>query len=87
MLNTECSAGNDILQSTAQDFGVKVEDYVKQHLAQRPCRLVMDAVFMQSDIVDFQRQGWKKKKSWLVLQMYYRKTFGCTFLKFLTYQS
>ncbi|MFQ5422874.1 MAG: BadF/BadG/BcrA/BcrD ATPase family protein [Phycisphaerae bacterium] len=60
-LNTQCSAGNGyFLQSTAQGFGYTVEEYADiafgAHAMPRfgyGC-----AVFMQSDIVDFQRQGW-----------------------------
>jgi predicted CoA-substrate-specific enzyme activase len=60
-LNTQCSAGNGyFLQSTAASFGVDVHDYADLAFSAR----VMPefgygcAVFMQSDIVDFQRQGW-----------------------------
>ena len=61
-LNTQCSAGNGyFLQSTAVNFGVQVEDYADRAFAAQamPMFGYGCAVFMQSDIVDFQRQGWK----------------------------
>jgi predicted CoA-substrate-specific enzyme activase len=60
-LNTQCSAGNGyFLQSTAVGFGVAVEDYADVAFSARgmPEFGYGCAVFMQSDIVDFQRQGW-----------------------------
>jgi activator of 2-hydroxyglutaryl-CoA dehydratase/predicted nucleotide-binding protein (sugar kinase/HSP70/actin superfamily) len=60
-LNTQCSAGNGyFLQSTAAGFGYKVEDYADVAFSARgmPEFGYGCAVFMQSDIVDFQRQGW-----------------------------
>jgi activator of 2-hydroxyglutaryl-CoA dehydratase/predicted nucleotide-binding protein (sugar kinase/HSP70/actin superfamily) len=60
-LNTQCSAGNGyFLQSTAVGFGYKVEDYAEIAFSARgmPEFGYGCAVFMQSDIVDFQRQGW-----------------------------
>jgi activator of 2-hydroxyglutaryl-CoA dehydratase/predicted nucleotide-binding protein (sugar kinase/HSP70/actin superfamily) len=61
-LNTQCSAGNGyFLQSTATGFGFKVEDYADLafQAEQMPEFGYGCAVFMQSDIVDFQRQGWQ----------------------------
>jgi activator of 2-hydroxyglutaryl-CoA dehydratase len=61
-LNTQCSAGNGyFLQATAESFGVPVEDYadVAFSAEQMPEFGYGCAVFMQSDIVDFQRQGWQ----------------------------
>jgi predicted CoA-substrate-specific enzyme activase len=61
-LNTQCSAGNGyFLQSTAQAFGVEVEDFadVAFSAERMPAFGFGCAVFMQSDIVDFQRQGWE----------------------------
>ena len=61
-LNTQCSAGNGyFLQSTAANFGVEVEEYADQAFAAQsmPMFGYGCAVFMQSDIVDFQRQGWR----------------------------
>ncbi len=61
-LNTQCSAGNGyFLQSTAEGFGMKVEDYAEIAFGAQamPTFGYGCAVFMQSDIVDFQRQGWK----------------------------
>ncbi len=60
-LNTQCSAGNGyFLQSTAGEFGVAVEDFADKAFAAdtMPTFGYGCAVFMQSDIVDFQRQGW-----------------------------
>jgi predicted CoA-substrate-specific enzyme activase len=60
-LNTQCSAGNGyFLQSTAETFGVPVRDFADKAFAARamPVFGYGCAVFMQSDIVNFQRQGW-----------------------------
>lgn len=60
-LNTQCSAGNGyFLQSTAAGFGHDVRDYAGLAFAAKamPSFGYGCAVFMQSDIVDFQRQGW-----------------------------
>jgi len=60
-LNTQCSAGNGyFLQSTASAFGLDVRDYADAAFAAGDFPLFGYgcAVFMQSDIVDFQRQGW-----------------------------
>jgi predicted CoA-substrate-specific enzyme activase len=60
-LNTQCSAGNGyFLQSTAGEFGVSVEHFADTAFSaeQMPTFGYGCAVFMQSDIVDFQRQGW-----------------------------
>ncbi len=64
-LNTQCSAGNGyFLQSTAQGFGFAVEDFadIAFSAKQYPAFGYGCAVFMQSDIVDFQRQGWKPEE-------------------------
>ena len=64
-LNTQCSAGNGyFLQSTAQGFNVPVERYAETAFAATgfPSFGYGCAVFMQSDIVDFQRQGWKPEE-------------------------
>jgi activator of 2-hydroxyglutaryl-CoA dehydratase/predicted nucleotide-binding protein (sugar kinase/HSP70/actin superfamily) len=60
-LNTQCSAGNGyFLQSTAETFGVPVRDFADKAFAANamPVFGYGCAVFMQSDIVNFQRQGW-----------------------------
>jgi predicted CoA-substrate-specific enzyme activase len=60
-LNTQCSAGNGyFLQSTAQGLGIPVERYadVAFEADTMPLFGYGCAVFMQSDIVNFQRQGW-----------------------------
>ncbi|MGH9761760.1 MAG: BadF/BadG/BcrA/BcrD ATPase family protein, partial [Blastocatellia bacterium] len=64
-LNTQCSAGNGyFLQSTAEGFGMKVEEYAEIAFTAQamPTFGYGCAVFMQSDIVDFQRQGWKPEE-------------------------
>ena len=64
-LNTQCSAGNGyFLQSTSQGFNVPVEEYadVAFSASAFPLFGYGCAVFMQSDIVDFQRQGWKPEE-------------------------
>ncbi|MEZ4380302.1 MAG: BadF/BadG/BcrA/BcrD ATPase family protein [Nannocystaceae bacterium] len=60
-LNTQCSAGNGyFLQSTADGFGYDVREYAGLAFSAKamPTFGYGCAVFMQSDIVDFQRQGW-----------------------------
>ncbi len=60
-LNTQCSAGNGyFLQSTAQAFGYSVGEFAEVAFSAQsmPDFGYGCAVFMQSDIVDFQRQGW-----------------------------
>src|SRR5271166_2496478 len=64
-LNTQCSAGNGyFLQSTAEGFGLKVEDYADLAFSAQamPVFGYGCAVFMQSDIVNFQRQGWRAEE-------------------------
>ena len=61
-LNTQCSAGNGyFLQSTAQGFGHDIRDYADLAFSAKtmPEFGYGCAVFMQSDIVDFQRRGWE----------------------------
>ena len=62
MLNTQCSAGNGyFLQATARSFGIDVEDYAATAFEadRMPEFSYGCAVFLQADIVNFQRQGWK----------------------------
>ncbi len=64
-LNTQCSAGNGyFLQSTARQFGYDVEDYAK--IAFQAGRLPEFnfgcAVFLESDIVNFQQLGWRREE-------------------------
>jgi predicted CoA-substrate-specific enzyme activase len=64
-LNTQCSAGNGyFLQGTCESFGFKVEDFADIAFNAKgfPQFGYGCAVFMQSDIVDFQRQGWKPEE-------------------------
>jgi activator of 2-hydroxyglutaryl-CoA dehydratase/predicted nucleotide-binding protein (sugar kinase/HSP70/actin superfamily) len=60
-LNTQCSAGNGyFLQSTAEGFGVPLQEFADRAFSAKAMPLFGYgcAVFMQSDIVNFQRQGW-----------------------------
>ncbi|MCZ7555501.1 MAG: acyl-CoA dehydratase activase-related protein [Bacteroidia bacterium] len=64
-LNTQCSAGNGyFLQSTAESFGFDVDDFAEAafRATQVPEFGFGCAVFLQSDIVDFQRQGWSREE-------------------------
>ena len=64
-LNTQCSAGNGyFLQSTAEGLGIKVEQYADIAFSAQamPVFGYGCAVFMQSDIVNFQRQGWRAEE-------------------------
>jgi predicted CoA-substrate-specific enzyme activase len=64
-LNTQCSAGNGyFLQSTAEGFGMNVEQFADSAFAatSMPSFGYGCAVFMQSDIVNFQRQGWRSEE-------------------------
>ncbi|MFB3813105.1 MAG: BadF/BadG/BcrA/BcrD ATPase family protein [Terriglobales bacterium] len=64
-LNTQCSAGNGyFLQSTCMGFGIDVTQYADVAFKAKamPMFGYGCAVFMQSDIVDFQRQGWKAEE-------------------------
>ncbi|MBK1735100.1 CoA activase [Halorhodospira abdelmalekii] len=61
-LNTQCSAGNGyFLQATARAFGYAVEEYADIAFSAdaMPDFNHGCAVFLQSDIVDFQRKGWR----------------------------
>jgi len=64
-LNTQCSAGNGyFLQSTAEGFGLNVNEYADLAFSAQsmPVFGYGCAVFMQSDIVNFQRQGWRAEE-------------------------
>ncbi|MGH9505664.1 MAG: BadF/BadG/BcrA/BcrD ATPase family protein, partial [Terriglobales bacterium] len=64
-LNTQCSAGNGyFLQSTAEGFGLNVNKYAEMAFSAQamPVFGYGCAVFMQSDIVNFQRQGWRAEE-------------------------
>lgn len=61
-LNTQCSAGNGyFLQNTAEGFGFDMADYANHAFSVNkfPKFGYGCAVFLQTDIVDFQRQGWE----------------------------
>jgi predicted CoA-substrate-specific enzyme activase len=60
-LNTQCSAGNGyFLQSTAERFGYSMDEYADAALLvdRMPDFNFGCAIFLQADIVTFQRQGW-----------------------------
>lgn len=64
-LNTQCSAGNGyFLQSTAQSFGVATERFADVAFTAKamPIFGYGCAVFLQSDIVNFQRSGWRAEE-------------------------
>ena len=64
-LNTQCSAGNGyFLQSTAEGFGIPVENYADAafNADSMPVFGYGCAVFLQTDIVNFQRQGWRAEE-------------------------
>src|ERR1051325_5224737 len=64
-LNTQCSAGNGyFLQSTAEGFGIDWNKYADLAFSAQamPVFGYGCAVFMQSDIVNFQRQGWQAQE-------------------------
>ena len=64
-LNTQCSAGNGyFLQSAAESFGIRVENFADAAFQARrmPQFSYGCAVFLQSDIVNFQRQGWRPEE-------------------------
>jgi predicted CoA-substrate-specific enzyme activase len=64
-LNTQCSAGNGyFLQAAAEGLGVRIEDFAEAAFRARriPQFSYGCAVFLQSDIVNFQRQGWKPEE-------------------------
>ncbi len=62
-LNTQCSAGNGyFLQNTAERFGLPVEEYATEAFRAdtTPVFSYGCAVFLESDIVNFQRLGWQR---------------------------
>lgn len=64
-LNTQCSAGNGyFLQSAAQSFGVAIEQFAESAFSAEtmPTFGYGCAVFLQSDIVNFQRNGWRPEE-------------------------
>ena len=64
-LNTQCSAGNGyFLQSTAAKFGYSVAEFadVAFEAERLPVFGYGCAVFMETDIVNFQQLGWEKKE-------------------------
>ena len=65
MLNTQCSAGNGyFLQATARSFGIEMDRFAETafRAAVMPEFGYGCAVFLQADIVNFQRQGWQPEE-------------------------
>ncbi len=64
-LNTQCSAGNGyFLQSAAERVGIGLEDFARVAFTAKriPVFSYGCAVFLQADIVNFQRQGWRPEE-------------------------
>jgi predicted CoA-substrate-specific enzyme activase len=64
-LNTQCSAGNGyFLQSTAAKFGYEVDEYASAAFSAKgtPVFGYGCAVFLESDIVNFQQMGWRREE-------------------------
>lgn len=64
-LNTQCSAGNGyFLQATAEGLGISVDRYAEVALsaARMPLFGYGCAVFLQTDVVNYQRQGWRTEE-------------------------
>lgn len=64
-LNTQCSAGNGyFLQSTARKFGYGVDEYADAAFSagKIPSFSYGCAVFLESDIVNFQQLGWRREE-------------------------
>jgi predicted CoA-substrate-specific enzyme activase len=64
-LNTQCSAGNGyFLQAAAEALGIRVDDFAETAFRARrmPEFSYGCAVFLQSDIVNFQRLGWRPEE-------------------------
>lgn len=65
MLNTQCSAGNGyFLQATAQGFGFGITEYADRafQATRMPEFSYGCAVFLQADIINFQRRGWTREE-------------------------
>ncbi len=80
-LNTQCSAGNGyFLQSTAEGFGLTVNQYADLAFSAQamPVFGYGCAVFMQSNIVNFQRQGWRAEEILRDWPQYFPRMFSCT---------
>ncbi len=64
-INTQCSAGNGyFLHSTAETFQIDLKEYAPKAFTAKvmPSFGYGCAVFMQTDIVNFQRQGWRAEE-------------------------
>lgn len=64
-INTQCSAGNGyFLHSTADTFNIDLKEYADKAFSAKvmPSFGYGCAVFMQTDIVNFQRQGWRAEE-------------------------
>lgn len=64
-INTQCSAGNGyFLHSTAETLNIELMEYADKAFTAKvmPSFGYGCAVFMQTDIVNFQRQGWRAEE-------------------------
>jgi predicted CoA-substrate-specific enzyme activase len=64
-LNSQCSSGNGaFLQGVAERYGVDLNDYADKAFAAKsmPDLMMGCGVFLQSDIVNQQRKGWKAEE-------------------------
>jgi predicted CoA-substrate-specific enzyme activase len=64
-LNSQCSSGNGaFLQGVAERYGIELSDYADKAFAARsmPDLMMGCGVFLQSDIVNQQRKGWKAEE-------------------------
>jgi len=64
-LNSQCSAGNGyFLQNTAQAFNIDIKHYAATAFEAQamPVFGYGCAVFLQSDIINFQKEGWTKQE-------------------------
>ena len=64
-LNSQCSSGNGaFLQGVAERYGIDLNDYADKAFAAKsmPDLMMGCGVFLQSDIVNQQRKGWKAEE-------------------------
>ena len=64
-LNSQCSSGNGaFLQGIAERYGISLDDYAEKAFAAKamPALMMGCGVFLQSDIVNQQRKGWRAEE-------------------------
>ena len=64
-LNSQCSSGNGaFLQGIAERYGISLDDYAEKAFAaaSMPALMMGCGVFLQSDIVNQQRKGWRAEE-------------------------